>query len=186
MRIISGAFKGRSIKFLKNSNTRPLKDSVRENIFNILEHSNYIKTNIKNSNVLDLYSGVGSFGIECLSRGAETITFIDQDTNATNLLKENLIKLSVINKTKIFVNKIENFLNKVVKEKFHIFFLDPPFADFHFIQNLKLIKKSKIFNKIHIVIIHREVKTKDEFKDLLEIIETKQYGRSKVIFGVFK
>tara|TARA_X000001036_G_scaffold326217_1_gene304758 strand:+ start:722 stop:1282 length:561 start_codon:yes stop_codon:yes gene_type:complete len=186
MRIISGIFKGRSIKFLKNSNTRPLKDSVRENIFNILEHSNYIKTNIKNSNVLDLYSGVGSFGIECISRGSETVTFIDQDTNATNLLKENLIKLSVINKTKIFVNKIEDILTKVVKKKFHIFFLDPPFADFHFIQNLELIKKRKIFDKIHIVIIHREVKTKDEFKDLLEIIETKQYGRSKVIFGVFK
>ena len=66
MRIISGSFKGRSIKFLKNSNTRPLKDSVRENIFNILEHSHTIKPKIKNSNILDLYSGIGSFGIECI------------------------------------------------------------------------------------------------------------------------
>ena len=71
MRIISGALKGRSINFLKNSNTRPLKDSVKESIFNIIEHSNFIKDEIKNSNILDLYSGIGSFGIECLSRGSK-------------------------------------------------------------------------------------------------------------------
>ncbi len=186
MRIISGAYKGRTIKFLKNSHTRPLKDSVKENIFNVLEHSNYIKTNIKNSNVLDLYSGIGSFGIECISRAAKKVTFIEQDISAANILKENLMKLSMINKSKIFVDKIEDILKKTIKEKFHVFFLDPPFADFQFLQNIKLIKKMKIFEKIHIVIIHRQVKTKDEFKDFLEIIDTKQYGRSKIIFGVFK
>ena len=59
MRIISGFLKGRSINFLKNANTRPLKDSVRESIFNILKHSNLIKVKIEDSNVLDLYSGIG-------------------------------------------------------------------------------------------------------------------------------
>ena len=59
MRIISGKFKGRSIEFLKNINTRPLKDSVKENIFNILEHSKKINIKIENSNILDLYSGIG-------------------------------------------------------------------------------------------------------------------------------
>ena len=73
MRIISGLLKGRSINFLKNSKTRPLKDNVKENIFNILKHSNLIKTKIENSNILDLYSGVGSFGIECISRGAKKL-----------------------------------------------------------------------------------------------------------------
>ena len=77
MRIISGTFKGRSIKFLKNSFTRPLKDSVRESIFNILKHSNFIKPKIENSSVLDLYSGIGSFGIESLSRGAKGVVFIE-------------------------------------------------------------------------------------------------------------
>ena len=110
MRIISGSFKGRSIKFLKNSNTRPLKDSVRENIFNILEHSHTIKPKIKNSNILDLYSGIGSFGIECISRGAKSITFVDQDVSATKILKENLTYLSIINKSKVFNIKIEKCL----------------------------------------------------------------------------
>ena len=71
MRIISGKFKGKSINFLRNTTTRPLKDSVRENIFNILNHSNFIKINFNESSVLDLYSGIGSFGIECLSRGVK-------------------------------------------------------------------------------------------------------------------
>ena len=79
MRVISGSLKGRSINYIKNSNTRPLKDNVRESIFNILKHSSVIKTKIENSNILDLYSGIGSFGIESISRGAKKVTFIDKN-----------------------------------------------------------------------------------------------------------
>jgi 16S rRNA (guanine966-N2)-methyltransferase len=185
MRIISGTLKGKSINFLKNSKTRPLKDAVRENIFNILRHSSLVKTKLENANILDLYSGVGSFGIESISRGAEKVTFIEKDYNASNILKDNLTKLSVIKKSKIFNDKIENILIKGIKEKFHIIFLDPPYADNSFCNNLKLIKKNKIFKTKHIVIIHREKKTDDNFNDLLNVIETKIYGRSKIIFGVF-
>jgi len=66
MRIISGKFKNKKLYFPKNLKTRPLKDSVKENIFNILNHSNNINIEIKNSNVIDLYAGTGSFGLECL------------------------------------------------------------------------------------------------------------------------
>ena len=186
MRIISGIFKGRSIDFLKNSNTRPLKDSVRENIFNILNHSKLIKIDVKNSNVLDLYSGIGSFGIECVSRGAKKITFIEQDKKAVSLLKTNLAKFSITNKSKIYANKIESVLNMSIFEKFQIFFLDPPFENLNFLYNLELIKEKKIFSKNHIVIIHREQKSRDKIENLLEIIKSKKYGRSKIIFGVFK
>ena len=186
MRIISGAFKGRSLKFLKNSNTRPLKDNVRENIFNILLHSNKFKIEIENSNVLDLYCGIGSFGIECLSRGAEQVTFIDQDLKASNILKQNLGKLSILNKSKILLSKIEDILIKDMNDKFNIFFLDPPFIDLNYLNNLKIIKEKKIFCKNHVVIAHREKGSKDKLKDFLEIIENKQYGRSKIFFGIFK
>tara|TARA_B100001057_G_C22750232_1_gene911483 strand:+ start:620 stop:1180 length:561 start_codon:yes stop_codon:yes gene_type:complete len=185
MRIISGTLKGRSINFLKNSITRPLKDSVRENIFNILKHSKITKIKIENSNVLDLYSGIGSFGIECLSRGANKVTFIEQNQTTSEVLSKNLNKLSIIKKTKIHNNKIEDILVKNFKEKFHIFFFDPPFKDYDFFQNLELIKNKKIFEKNHIVIIHRERKAKDNFKNILDVIEIKQYGRSKIFFGVF-
>ena len=123
MRIISGKLKGRVLKYLKNSNTRPLKDNVRESIFNILKHSNLIKTKIENSNILDLYSGTGSFGIECISRGAEEVVFIEKDLRAMEVLKENLIKLSIINKSQVYNYKIEDFLIKEIKKKFNIFFL---------------------------------------------------------------
>ena len=88
MRIISGLLRGKSINFLKNSTTRPLKDSVKENVFNILSHSNLININLDNANVLDLYSGVGSFGIECLSRGVEKVTFIEEDNKAAKILEK--------------------------------------------------------------------------------------------------
>ena len=184
MRIISGTLKGKSINFLKNKNTRPLKDSVKESIFNILNHSNLIKTDIQNSNILDLYSGVGSFGIESLSRNAKRVTFIEKDINASNILKENLKKLSIFQKTKIFTDKIENVLSRL-EEKFNIFFLDPPFADENYFLNLKLIKNRKIFEENHIVIIHREKRSKENFGNILHIVETKQYARSKIFFGKF-
>ena len=82
MRIISGKLKGKTISFLKSSTTRPLKDSVKESIFNIIIHSNLLNVNIRNSKILDLYSGIGSFGLECISRGAERITFVEKDKNA--------------------------------------------------------------------------------------------------------
>ncbi len=185
MRIISGVLKGRVIDFLKNTKTRPLKDAVKENIFNILKHSNLINVKIENSNVLDLYSGVGSFGIECISNGAEKVTFIEQDPVAANILNKNLIELSIENRSKVYKNKIEDILASNFNEKFHIFFLDPPFSDINFFYNLKLVKEKKIFEKNHIVIIHRDKKTNDEFKDILNIIQVNHYGRSKIIFGFF-
>ena len=89
MRIISGKFKGKSVEFIKSPITRPLKDSVRENIFNILQHSNEIKVKIEQAQVLDLYSGIGSFGLECISRGAKEVTFVEQDEKAFNILEKN-------------------------------------------------------------------------------------------------
>jgi 16S rRNA (guanine966-N2)-methyltransferase len=185
MRIISGILKGKSINFLKNSNTRPLKDSVKENIFNILKHSNLISIQIEDSKILDLYAGVGSFGIECISRGAKKVTFIEQDKNAANILKENLNKLSATNKARIINKKIEDILKDKMDEKYRIVFLDPPFADFNFIKTLDLIKKNEIFETNHLIIIHRERNSKDNYKNIIEIIDTKQYGRSKIIFGKF-
>ena len=65
------------------------------------------------------------------------------------------------------------------------FFFDPPFADTQFRENINLIKNLKIFAKDHILIIHREQKSKDELEKLFKICEEKIYGRSKIIFGTF-
>ena len=185
MRIISGKLKGKSIGFIKTLGTRPLKDSVKENIFNILEHSNIIKTSIEKANVLDVYSGVGSFGLECLSRGAAKVTFIEQNIKAFEILRKNLIHLSVLNQSILINGDIEKFIMSSSEENYSILFLDPPFADSEFSKNLSLIKEKKLYTNDHIIIIHRQKNSNDDLK-FIKILFTKNYGRSKIIFGIFK
>ena len=121
MRIIGGKFKGKLIQFLRVGKIRPLKDSVRENIFNILMHSNKLNIRIEGSDILDLYSGIGSFGIECISRGANKVTFIEQEKSAYKILEKNLENLKVLKDSNAINNKIENVINRI-KDKFSIFF----------------------------------------------------------------
>ena len=144
MRIISGKFKGKSINFLKLISTRPLKDSVKENIFNIISHSNLFDIKIENSFILDLYSGFGSFGLECISRGAKQITFVEKDKKIVEILNKNILDLDVLDKAKIKNDKIINFLTEKSKNKFEIIFMDPPFAESSYLQELKIIKEKKI------------------------------------------
>ena len=184
MRIISGKFKGHLISFTKSDVTRPLKDSVKENIFNILTHSNLFNVKFENSKILDLYSGIGSFGLECLSRDVKNVTSVEKDNVAIKILAQNLTKLSLNNRATIANKEINDFLINE-NSKYDIFFLDPPFAKNDFIEDLKLISKNKIFNKKHIVIIHREKNSNDNFKNIIKTLVTKKYGRSKIIFGNF-
>jgi 16S rRNA (guanine966-N2)-methyltransferase len=96
MRIIGGKFKGKNIEFLRTNKTRPLKDSVKENIFNIIAHSNFVDIRLNGSSVLDAYSGVGSFGLECLSRGANFVTFVERDIDAMSTLEKNISNLKFL------------------------------------------------------------------------------------------
>ena len=186
MRIVSGFLKGKKIDFLKSEITRPLRDFVKENIFNIINHSNLINVKLENSHILDLYSGVGSFGIECISRGAESATFIENSNNALITLKKNLKNLKIEKQTKILNEKTTLFFNKLYTEdKFEIIFLDPPFAENFYINELKLIKDSKMFKKKHLIIIHRQIGSKDELDRIIKVLLTRSYGRSKIIFGTF-
>lgn len=185
MRVISGRLKGKSIEFLKNLNTRPLKDSVKENIFNILMHSKSINVKLKEANILDLYSGIGSFGIEAISRGAKKVTFIEKNQLAINLLKKNLKKLKIFNEVEVFENNIHNVLSKKKLSQFDIIFFDPPFADDEYLKFMKLIKLKNFINKNHLIIVHREKNSKDELNNFMSILSIKIYGRSKVIFGNF-
>ena len=110
MRIVSGFLKGKKIDFLKSATTRPLRDFVKENIFNVIKHSNLINILLENANVLDLYSGVGSFGIECISRGAKKTTFVEKDKEALIILEKNIEKLKIEKKVLCIKNKLSHFL----------------------------------------------------------------------------
>ena len=183
MRIISGDFRGKKINQPKDIKTRPLKDLTKESIFNIISHSNKIKIDLKNSNVLDLFSGVGSFGIECLSRGARYVTFVENYNGVLNILKKNLINLKDVDNYEIIEKDINNnsFFSEI-SSSYDIIFLDPPYKD----KNLSTILKSIIANnnlsENGIIIIHRHKKEDDLLPDNLNIIEKKIYGLSKITF----
>ena len=90
MRIIAGELKGRKIIFPEKKNTRPLRDLVKESIFNIIENSNKFEIQIKGSKILDLFSGSGSFGLECISRGADKVIFFENYSCTLKILEKNV------------------------------------------------------------------------------------------------
>ena len=162
MRIISGSFKGKKISDPKDIKTRPLKDLTKESIFNIIKHSNKLKVNLSNSNVLDLFSGVGSFGIECLSRDAKKVVFVENYNGVLPILKKNLKNLQSIENYLIIEKDIYNsdiFLK--LKDKFDIIFLDPPYRNKNLDKVLIDIDEQKILKKNGIIIVHRHKNEQD-------------------------
>ena len=112
MRIISGNFKGSNLYLPNNENIRPLKDMVRESIFNLLIHSNKILLKLEQCNVLDLYSGTGSFGLEWLSREAKYVLFVENEKLALEILKKNINKFKIEKKTKILFHDVLDLIKK--------------------------------------------------------------------------
>ena len=105
MRIIAGKLKGSILHFPQNKITRPLKDRARESIFNLLTHSNKMSFQFEKSNILDLYAGSGSFGLECLSRQASRVCFVEKSKFTIKTLEKNILKLNVSAKLEVVKNK---------------------------------------------------------------------------------
>ena len=184
MRIISGNFKGKRILEPKNNITRPLKDLTKESIFNIIIHNTKLNVKIENAHVLDLFSGVGSFGLECLSRGSSFVTFVENYKEVLSILKKNISNLNHQNNSLIIEKNILTNLNfKSLKKKFDIIFMDPPYKEKTLSLLLEKIIESGILKKEGIIIIHRHKNEKDEFPNEFKVIEEKNYGISKIIFG---
>ena len=186
MRIISGIFKGKKIFQPKDIKTRPLKDLTKESIFNIIEHSNKFSTKIKNSEVLDLFSGTGSFGIECLSRGAKYVTFFENYKEVLPILKKNLQNLNSIKNYSIIENDVLNNLNfKNYNKTFDIIFLDPPYKQNELNKLIEVFSRDRLLSNGGILIIHRHKKQIDLLPKNFRILEKKIYGVSKILFGDF-
>lgn len=183
MRIVGGTFRGKKIILPKDKSTRPLKDLVKESIFNIIIHSNKLSVKIENSEVLDVFSGVGSFGLECISRGAKKVTFIENYEKAIKILIQNLKNLKSKNNFKIIKKDIFNNFNFIsLNQKFDIIFLDPPYKEKNIFPILNSIIISNILTSSGIIIIHRHKNEKDKFPEKIKLIEEKNYGLSKIIF----
>ncbi len=186
MRIISGNFKGKKILQPSDIKTRPLKDLTKESIFNIINHSKKFSINFKESNVLDLFSGVGSFGIECLSRGVKSVYFVENYIGALKILEQNLNNLQSIKNFKIIKKDIYNEdIFKNFDKNFDIIFLDPPYKDKNIKSIFKKIENSNIINKGTILILHRHKNDEINFLQNFKILEERKYGISKITFLSF-
>mgnify|MGYP001258602244 FL=1 len=183
MRIISGSFRGKKIYQPMNDKTRPLKDLVKESIFNIINHSKKFKIDLENANILDMFSGVGSFGIECLSRGVQEVVFVENYQGVIPILKKNLLNLKSVDNYKIIEKDIYNN-NKIINLniQFDIIFLDPPFKDKNLSIIFRKIKNENLLKETGIIILHRHKDEKDIFLEDFNIIEEKKYGISKIFF----
>ena len=184
MRIISGSFRGKKILLPKDKLTRPLKDLTKESIFNILKHSKLLNIELESSNILDLFSGVGSFGLECLSRGAKNVTFLESYKEVLNILKKNIDNLNQQNQTKVIEKDIfsENTL-KLLNDKYDIIFMDPPYKEKKLSLLLSAITELELLNNGGVIIIHRHKKEEDDLPKEFNLILEKNYGISKIIFG---
>jgi len=184
MRVIGGSFKGKKLLIPLDKSTRPLRDMVRESIFNILNHSSKVSKNINNSKVLDLFSGTGSFGIECLSRGAKEVIFFENYSNSIKVLKKNIFNFKLESKTKVYECNAYNLKDTDLNnEIFDVIFLDPPFRDKEINILIDQIKILKIADINTLIIIHRNKKSADKFSKFLNVLDEKNYGLSKILFS---
>jgi len=187
MRIISGSYKGKKLFLPDPTITRPLRDYVKESLFNLLTHSKLTNFNLVNSNILDVFSGSGSFGIECLSRGAEKVIFIEKEKKTFAILNKNIQNLSLEQQCTLLNKNILNFdFRKLLEPSVDLLFLDPPFQ-FNFLNELfNLLKENSDKLAKSLIIIHFENKNIFKFDNYLDILIKKKYGRSIIIFGKIK
>lgn len=126
LRIISGKFGGRIIKASVGKITHPMSDRVRGSLFNILSNR------IQGAEVLDIFAGTGSLGLEALSRGASHATFVERDLTASKILAENINILGVNSITTNTQIGASTWINKNQGKLYDIIFVDPPYNDMQF------------------------------------------------------
>ncbi|WP_296645186.1 16S rRNA (guanine(966)-N(2))-methyltransferase RsmD [Romboutsia sp. 13368] len=179
MRVISGKVRGLKLDTPKNEDVRPTTDRVKESLFNI------INPYIIDSNVLDLFAGTGSLGIECLSRGALSATFVDVSKDSINIVKSNVKKSRFENESTILNIDFKSAIDrlKMQNEKFDIIFMDPPYYKNMFIDALSNIDNSNLLSEDGIIVVEHD--TKDKFIDKigrLEKTKEKKYGNTTLTF----
>ncbi|MBU5595558.1 16S rRNA (guanine(966)-N(2))-methyltransferase RsmD [Amphibacillus sp. MSJ-3] len=178
MRVIAGEFKGRSIETVSNNLTRPTSDKVKESLFNI------IGPYFSGGNGLDLFAGSGGLGIEAMSRGINRVVFIDQQAQATRMIKKNLTNLKLLNRAEVYQNDAFRALKVLGKRglQFDYIFLDPPYKKDLYQQLLEEIDTQQIADKDCMIICEHDSNlvlpiSAAGFKQ----VRTEKYGRTTTI-----
>lgn len=178
MRVIAGTAKGTKLSSIDDLSTRPTLDRVKEPLFSIIQN------NIEQANVLDLFAGSGALGIEALSRGSKHCTFCDKSYKSIQMLKENIKKTRMEEKSTILNVDYKKCLSNQ-KEKYDIIFIDPPYKFDIAVDSIKRIIDLKLLAKDGIIIIETDEEER-ELKELeevdLEVYDLRKYGRVKLLF----
>ena len=178
MRVIAGTAKGTKLNSIDDISTRPTLDRVKEPLFSIIQN------NIVESNVLDLFAGSGALGIESLSRGAKHCTFCDKSYKSIQMLKENINKTRMEEKSTI-LNVDYNKCLEGLKEKYDVIFIDPPYKQDIAVKAIEKIINLKILSKDWIIILEtdEEKRELEELKEVkVEVYDKRKYGRVKLLF----
>jgi len=123
VRIITGSAKGRKLITLEGEATRPTSERIKGAMFSSIQFD------IENRRVLDLFAGSGQLGLEALSRGAESVTFVDSEREAMEIVKKNAKALGFFDVSKYSVADYRNYIRKASgRDKFDLVFIDPPYA----------------------------------------------------------
>lgn len=158
MRIISGDFKGRFIKVPQSDKIRPTTDRVRETLFNLLNN----RISFEDIYVLDIYAGSGSLGLECLSRGASEVHFIEKDFFIYNNLIDNIKSLNVSDRSKVFKQEALRFTSRQPLTKYDLILADPPFFKDDIYNVVENIINNNYLADEGIMIIERSIQTKEK------------------------
>jgi len=173
MKVIAGIYKGRNIDTIKDTATRPMMGIAREGIFNTLQFS------FENADVLDLFAGSGSMGIEALSRGAKYVTFIDNSPDCIKQINKNLQEYK--NDYSVLKLDVSNYINEVAS-KYDIIFYDPPFEYLTEDINEDINEIGKNLNKDAFIVIHRHSNSSSiVLPNDVELYKEKNYGQSKIL-----
>lgn len=135
LRIIAGEFGGRWISADVGRATHPMGDRVRSALFSMLESRGVLK----GAKVLDAFAGTGALGFEALSRGASSVTFLERDRTAANVINVNITTLNVADRAKITRTGVAGWTKTSPDDKFDIIFADPPYHDPQFSTVSKLV-----------------------------------------------
>jgi 16S rRNA (guanine966-N2)-methyltransferase len=129
MRIVGGQFKGRAIAAPPGRDTRPTSDRAREAVFNILAHAPW-SPGLEGRRVLDLFAGAGALGLEAMSRGASFALFVETDSGARGVIRDNIEALGLFGSTRIHRRDATDLGLKPagLGDPFDLVFLDPPYG----------------------------------------------------------
>ncbi len=173
MRVLAGIYKSKKIETINSADTRPMMSKVREAIFNSIQFM------VEEKDVLDLYSGSGSLGIEALSRGANYVTFVELSKECILVLKKNIENMS--SNLNIVNSPVNSFIQNSIN-KYHLIFYDPPFELDANQVNEEVLSIENILNDHGLLIIHRHKASGDiKFSKNYELHREKNYGQSKIL-----